>query len=35
MIRFNNSKYEDIELRFRNTFLTALDAGKETQTKLS
>lgn len=35
MIRFNNPKHEDIELRFRNTFLTALDSGQETQTELS
>jgi len=35
MLRFNDAKYDVVELRFRNTFLTTLDTGKETQTELS
>ncbi len=36
MIKFNyGTKYEDVVIRFRNTFLTTLDSGKATQTQMS
>ncbi len=36
MLKFNlGDSYSDIELRFRNTFLTTLDSGKETGTNIS
>ncbi len=36
MLRFNlEGKFSDVELRFRNTFLTTLDSGKGSETNLS
>ena len=35
MLQFNDAKYADIQIMFRNTFLTTLDSGSETQTNAS
>jgi len=36
MIRFNNpGKYDDVQIRFKQDFLTTLDTGKQTGTTLT
>ncbi len=35
MLKFNNTGYENLQLRFRNTFLTTLDTGAGTAQNLS